>query len=212
MKTEYKKLVISPHIDDDVLGCGGILDKDTFILYCGVENRYTNGKISISIEDRLDEMEKVRKFLKFDFKLLDNKVNNYVLNDLIGEFEKVITGIEPDQVYIPYPSYNQDHRIVYDAALVALRHHDFNFFVKKVLVYEQPHVFLWDKNHNINGGFIPNYFIPININKKIKAYKYMKTQVRDFRSPEILKSMAKLRGSQSNCDYAEAFQILRWID
>ena len=40
----------------------------------------------------------------------------------------------------------------------------------------------------------------------------MKTQVRDFRSPEILKSMAKLRGSQSNCDYAEAFQILRWID
>ena len=80
MKTEYKKLVISPHIDDDVLGCGGILDKDTFILYCGVENRYTNGKISISIEDRLDEMEKVRKFLKFDFKLLDNKVNNYKLS------------------------------------------------------------------------------------------------------------------------------------
>ena len=38
MKNEYKKLVLSPHIDDDVLGCGGILDEDTFVVYCGVEN------------------------------------------------------------------------------------------------------------------------------------------------------------------------------
>ena len=40
----------------------------------------------------------------------------------------------------------------------------------------------------------------------------MKTQVRSFRSSENLKSMANLRGTQSNNEYAEAFQILRWID
>ena len=28
-----KKLIIAPHVDDDVLGCGGIIDKDTFVLY-----------------------------------------------------------------------------------------------------------------------------------------------------------------------------------
>tara|TARA_R100000008_G_scaffold64141_1_gene41254 strand:- start:3997 stop:4626 length:630 start_codon:yes stop_codon:yes gene_type:complete len=207
-----KKLVISPHIDDEVLGCGGILDKDTFVLYCGVENRYVNGDMSISVVTRINELKKVSKFLNFDFKLLDNKVNNFQLKDLIGEFEEVISRLKPKQIYIPYPSYNQDHRIVYEASLIATRPHDINFFVKKILVYEQPHVFFWDKTHNINGGFVPNYFIPIDVNKKIKAYELMKTQVRSFRSSENLKSMANLRGTQSNNEYAEAFQILRWID
>ena len=207
-----KKLVISPHIDDEVLGCGGILDKDTFVLYCGVENRYVNGDMSISVVTRINELKKVSKFLNFDFKLLDNKVNNFQLKDLIGEFEEVISRLKPQQIYIPYPSYNQDHRIVYEASLIATRPHDINFFVKKVLVYEQPHVFFWDKTHNINSGFVPNYFIPIDINKKIKAYELIKTQVRSFRSSENLKSMANLRGTQSNNEYAEAFQILRWVD
>ena len=207
-----RKLVLSPHIDDEVLGCGGILDEDTFVLYCGVENRYINGDMSISVVTRIEEFEKVSKFLKFDFKLLDNKVNNYQLKDLIGEFENTIAKVKPKQIYIPYPSYNQDHRIVYEAALIATRPHDINYFVKQILVYEQPHVFFWDKTHNINGSFIPNYFIPIDVDRKIKAYKLMKTQVRDFRSPDSLKSMATLRGTQGNCKYAEAFQIIRWVD
>ena len=62
-----RKLVLSPHIDDEVLGCGGILDEDTFVLYCGVENRYINGDMSISVVTRIQELEKVSKFLKFDF-------------------------------------------------------------------------------------------------------------------------------------------------
>ena len=35
-----KKLIISPHIDDEVLGCGGILDEDTFVLYCGMDEAH----------------------------------------------------------------------------------------------------------------------------------------------------------------------------
>jgi hypothetical protein len=40
----------------------------------------------------------------------------------------------------------------------------------------------------------------------------MKTQVRSFRSPEHLRAIGKLRGGQSNCENAEAFQILRWVE
>ena len=115
-------------------------------------------------------------------------------------------------MYIPYPSYNQDHRVVYEASLVALRPHDRNFFVKKVFTYEQPHVFLWDNSHQINGCFKPNYYKPIDIKRKIKAYELMETQVRTFRSSKMLESMAQLRGSQSNLEYAEAFQILRFVE
>ena len=200
-----KKLVIAPHIDDEVLGCGGILDKDTFVLYCGVENRSY-----VSREERIQEMEQMRKLLGFRYALLGNVVNNYRIQDLIPEFEKNISSIEPDQVFLPYPSYNQDHKAVYDAALIALRPHDQVFFVKKVLVYEQPHVFFWD--HNNDMIFQPNYFIPIDIEKKLKAYSMLKSQVRSFRSPEHLKALAILRGGQSNCRHAEAFKILRWVE
>ena len=40
----------------------------------------------------------------------------------------------------------------------------------------------------------------------------MASQVRTFRSPEMLKATALLRGGQSNCKYAEGFQIIRWVD
>jgi hypothetical protein len=65
----------------------------------------------------------------------------------------------------------------------------------------------WD-----DGNFKPNYFVSIDIEKKIKVYTLMKSQVRSFRSPDHLKAIAKLRGGQSNYEYAESFQILRWVE
>ncbi|MEK6945974.1 MAG: hypothetical protein AABX32_00035 [Nanoarchaeota archaeon] len=200
-----KKLIISPHIDDEVLGCGGILDKDTFVLHCGVEDRNY-----VPSSERIKEIEEVRKTAGFQMRLLKNEVNNYKIINLIPEFENILNELKPDMVLIPYPSYNQDHRAVYEAALTALRPHDINFFVKKVLVYEQEHVLFWD--HNNDGAFKPNYFISIDINKKLKLYSLLKSQVRSFRSPDHLRAMAEVRGGQSNCRHAEAFQILRWID
>lgn len=205
-----KKLIIAPHIDDDVLGCGGIIDSNTMVLYCGMdENHIPNRPDSF---DRLNEAKDVSKFLGNQYEILDNKVNYYTLQDLLSSFEYFIAEQKPEEIYIPHPSYNQDHRRVYEAVLTALRPHDKNFFVKKVLVYEQPHVFLWDYSDNINGAIKPNYFVPIDIERKIKAYKLMPTQVRSFRSSETLRSMAQLRGQQSNNEYSEAFQIIRWVD
>jgi LmbE family N-acetylglucosaminyl deacetylase len=205
-----KKLIIAPHIDDDVLGCGGIIDPDTFVLYCGMDEQHIPDRPNYNT--RLNEAIGVSEFLGNQYDVLNNKVNFYKLQPLLESFEKIISDQQPEEIFIPHPSYNQDHRIVYEAILAALRPHDKNFFVKRVLVYEQPHVFLWDYTDNINGSFKPNYFVPINIEKKIKAYNLMPTQVRNFRSPETLKSIAQLRGQQSNCKYAEAFQIIRWID
>ena len=203
-----RQLVISPHIDDDVLGCGGVINSETLTLYCGVDEFHI-----VTKEDRLKEADNVRDFYGNQYKILDNTiVNEYQVKDLIDKFQGVINDYQPDRIFIPYPSYNQDHRVVYEACLIALRPHDINFFVKKVLVYEQPHVFLWNNTHDMNGEFKPNYFQSIDIEKKITAYKLMKSQVRDFRNDEDLKSMAKLRGTQSNNEYAESFQILRWVD
>ena len=207
-----KKLIISPHIDDEVLGCGGILDEDTFVLYCGMDEAHIKHdwvRNRPSVENRLDELKSVVEVTKHSYDILHNKVNHYVIQDLIGSVEKSINDLKPLEIYIPHPSYNQDHRAVYEASLTALRPHDLNYFVKRVFVYEQPHVFFW--NHG-NSNFEPNYYVEIDILRKVELYELMKTQVRKFRSSEHVGAIAQLRGGQSGYDFAEAFQILRWVD
>ena len=204
-----KKLIIAPHIDDEILGCGGILDDTCHVVYCGFNESHIPDRPTM--QHRLKEAETVSKFLGFSYECLSNKINHYELPDLVESFETLINKYKPSEVYLPYPSYNQDHVTVYESALIALRPHDKNHFVDMVLMYEQPQVFLWDYTHNMQGSFKPNYFIPIDIEKKIEAYTLMASQVRSFRSPEILRSMAILRGKQCNHETAEAFQTIRVV-
>jgi len=201
-------LIISPHVDDEVLGCGGILNNHHFILHCGLAENQLHGKEFISRDFRINEFKKIEASAGCSSQLLDHPVNNYSCNSLIEDFEQVINKIKPDKIYLSNPSYNQDHKAAYDAALIALRPHDINFFVKKVLVYEQPQDF-W---HSGRSAFSPTYFVPIDIVKKINLYEKMNSQVRGHRSIEHLKTIAKLRGMQCNHDYAEAFEVLRWVE
>lgn len=203
------KMIISPHVDDEVLGCGGILDESVFVLHLGLSESQKHGNTSYTKEYRIKEFSLIKNETNLQSKLLNHPVNNYKESLLISDIEEAINCITPDEIYIPHPSYNQDHREVYNASLVALRPHDINFFVPRVFVYEQPHVFLWD---NGKKDFKPNYFKSIDIEKKIDLYHMLKSQVREFRSSDCIRSMAKLRGKQSNLEYAEAFEILRWVD
>jgi len=204
-----KKIIISPHIDDEVLGCGGIIDEDTLLVECGVDiSRDVPGWGTVTRESRLDELRAISNFTGAKYICLNNKVNYYDLHDMIGDFESIIQEHKPLEIYIPHPSYNQDHRQVYEAAFTALRPHDVNFMVKRVLVYEQMHVFLWDDN-----DFKPNFFQKIDIERKIELYTTcIESQVRDFRNPEMVRSLAILRGKQSGHDFAEACQVLRWVN
>ena len=207
---KLKDLIIAPHADDEVLGCGGILGKDSFVYYCGINESLVapDKEHRIGQTARLNEIKSVSDFLGFGWKCnMNTQVNHYKETEFIQELETLINEIRPDRVFIPFPSFNQDHRAVYNAALVSLRPHDKNFFVKKVLVYEQCHAITWeDKNFKVN------YFIPIDIERKIKAYQLHKSQVRPMRSSELVKAIARVRGGHINCEYAEAYLILRWVD
>lgn len=205
MNNQYDTLILAPHCDDEVLGCGGAIanryDKKVFVYYFGVEDYHV-----VTKEDRLKEVKSVSKFLNFDYFVSANKVNNYKESDLIEEITKIINKFKPLEIFIPNKSYNQDHVKIFDASIIALRPHDVNYFVPRVFVYEVDQYKSWGGN-----SWNPTYFEKIDINKKIDAYRLHKSQVRDMRPPESLKHYAATYGLSANCDYAESFGILRYI-
>lgn len=208
---DFKTLLIAPHIDDEVLGCFSAIAEDTFILYCGFDESHIQFdwvRDRPESAERLNELKRLSNEFGFQYEVLKNKVNHYEITKLLPDFEKYINQVKPLQIFLPVPSYNQDHRAVYEAALTALRPHDVNHFVKRVFMYEQVQD-LWNHNyHNFN----PTYFKKVDIENKIKAYKILASQVRSFRSPEMLENLAAVRGIQANVDYAEAFEVIRFIE
>jgi len=197
-----KNLIIAPHIDDEVLGCYSVLNVDTFVCYMGVENRSY-----VSAEERVREMESAVSELKFKWTLFNHTVNQYRCENMIAQMEELINLHKPERVYIPQFSYNQDHRAVYDAAMVALRHHDLNWFVNKVFVYEQPHSLSWPYT-----DFKANYYIGMDVAEKIRIYGLYKSQVRGHRSSAFIEAMARLRGEQAGLQYAEGFECIRFVE
>lgn len=230
-----KRLIIAPHVDDDVLGCGGILDETCVVFYCGVDDHHR-----VSAAERFKEARAVAAATGHMFwwpqvaattegpgmhmikdAFVDRggvayaeygtprRVNYYALPSLIRDLEHVLRTEEPDEVYIPESnSYNQDHQTVHTAAMIALRPHDEIPFVPRVLAYEQPHVLLWPVGQQPQV----NYFREIDIEEKIARYELMPSQVRDFRSQDAIAALAKLRGEAARVPFAEAFRIVRWVE
>lgn len=198
-------LLLSPHVDDEVLGAFSFLGADTHVVYCGVEDRP-----GTPASTRLRELESVARHLGFTWTLLDNVVNSYEVQRLISPIEERITAIRPSLLLLPaWNSYNQDHRTVFEAGTIASRLHDKIPWVTDVMVFEQPDVFL-----NPLSPVDFNVFRQVDIEAKLHAYQLYASQVRGHRSPELIRALAHIRGQQARLPFAEAFAVrrLRWRD
>jgi N-acetylglucosamine malate deacetylase 1 len=196
-----RNLILAPHIDDEALGCYSALNENSHVCYMGVENRSY-----VTAAERIKELNDAAHAKSFSWKIFENTVNSYNVSALIPLIEEQINTYKPEKVYVPHYSYNKDHQAVYDSAMIALRHHDKNWFVKHVFIYEQPHTILWPVK-----SFEPNFFIKIDIEDKIRTYQLYESQVREHRSAELIRTMAALRGKQANIDFAEAFNCIRFV-
>lgn len=197
-------LVISPHADDEVLGCASWLDANCTVFYCGVDDFHV-----VDRDERLREVEAVAARLGFEWSVGDFPVNRYAERflDLVLALERVIDEVRPDVLLLPSRSHNQDHRSVHEAGLIAIRHHDRNFFVPRVLAFEGPDNYLAE-----TWPFTPNYFRQLDVEQKIEANALHRSQLRGHRAPELLRTMAAHRGYQAKVDAAEAFMIVRWVE
>jgi LmbE family N-acetylglucosaminyl deacetylase len=219
-------LLIAPHPDDEVLGAGGTLakhskEKDEVYL-CIVTKAYTPDWSKEFIEGRRKEVLRANKvlgikrtfFLDFPTVKLDT-VPQKELNDSVS---KCVRDLEPDIVYIPHRGdVNHDHRLIFDAALVATRPPRPPpgplVSIRKVLCYETPSEtdFAAPLREMV---FVPNIYVDITktIGTKIRALGVYKSEIRKFphpRSTTLLWALARKRGAEAGMKAAEAFMLIR---
>jgi len=234
---DFKKqrlLVIAPHPDDEVIGCGGLIAKikdaggKVYVLFLTVGDTRDFTKEGLSTaKERIKEIEDVAKFLKYDDWDLAFEGNDYhlrldtlgqkALMDVIERDSKVaIEKVKPTIIAFTSPeSYNQDHRIAGFSAHASARPQPkgAKHFVETVLAYEEP-ADGWTTAKNPH----PNFFVELsedNLFAKTSAVNLYKSQARSapsVRSKETIEALVRLRGSQCGVSYAEGFTAYRIAD
>jgi LmbE family N-acetylglucosaminyl deacetylase len=197
-------LIFAPHMDDEVLGCGGILS-------------YPGGQQHVhfltSLHPTVQEASRIECELVADTNghtisydsFTTNRLHLEPIANIIATMEATIIWQLPTTVLLPYPDYNQDHRVVFEAGVTACRPHDKNHYVKNVLLYEMP----CTHHGSYAQPFRPDVLLPIDIEAKIELYGLYTSQVRAHRSFDSARALAGLRGNQCNRQFAEAYQVVR---
>ena len=223
-----KILVIAPHADDEVLGCGATMAKactngdEVFVLIC------TNASVGAPELFSAELIKQIRSeavtahrligvketfFLEFPAPALDQ----FPRYKMSNEISAIIKKIGADTVYIPHRGdCHKDHTIIHECAMVACRPLA-NCSVKHVYAYETLSETEWGE------PVAADFFVPVKyitftneeFQKKLDAMSCFKSQLYPFpasRSLEAIEALAKYRGCTVSAERAEAFEVLRDID
>ena len=227
MNYKEKVLVIAAHPDDEVLGCGGYLSKyknkkifKVIFIGEGTSCRYAKNDFDDTIDNEiLKRQGQSIKSLNFlgvkDYEYYNlpcGRLDSVDIIEINKIIEKEIRLFKPN-IILTHNSNdcNNDHRIINRSIMMASRPMISNKFLKKIIVFEIISSTEW----NFENQFSPNYFETLsekNLNDKIKAFNYYKSEIQKGHMPRTkdgIKTLAKYRGKIICSKYAEAFQIIR---
>ena len=229
MKKKKSVLIVAAHPDDEVLGCGGTIAKlsssgskiNILFLSNGEDSRKTSkSEMKKKILKRKNAAKLASKILgsnKPNFAdLSDNQLDSYPLIKIIKIIEKNIKKYKPSIIYTHFKNdLNIDHQIANRAVTTACRPQK-NSSVKSLFFFEVPSSTEW-RIDTKNKIFNPNWFEDITKtkNKKLLALKAYKSELRKWPHPRSFKGieyLARLRGAQVGCDFAESFYLAREVN
>lgn len=207
---DYKRvLVLAPHTDDGEFGCGGTIAK---LIDAGAEVHYVAfSSAEKSVPDGLP-CDILRNEVKQAVKELGLKQEHLIVKNFeVREFpahrqeilEELIVlkkSINPTLVLLPsLHDIHQDHLTI---AMEGLR----AFKTTTMLGYEVP----WN-NLSLNTTMFSKLELS-HVERKLAALRCYESQKdRTYAQSEYIRNLASVRGMQIGVQYAEVFEVIRWI-
>lgn len=217
-------LVVAPHADDELLGCGGAIlrhkrlgDRVDWLLVTCIPT--IHGEANDVALSREKEISEISSRLGFDathqLKFPTTELDQQPLSKLVERIGRVVNEVKPSIVYVPFPGdAHTDHGVVFSAAASCtkwFRHQS----ITSVRAYET----LSETNFGISpveNAFKPNMYIDIteHLQEKLDAMAVYNNETGPHpfpRSSDAISALACLRGSECGTEAAEAFMALREI-
>lgn len=209
VSTFNRILVLSPHTDDSELGCGATIHK--WILE-GKEIHYLAFSAAEESVPKAFPKEELRKeVINATATLGIPKQNVHVLKYPVRKFSEYRQNIlehliefrreiQPELILMPSQNdIHQDHQVISMEGIRA-------FKLNSILSYELP----WNNLNFRNDCF--SLIKENNLDAKYNSLRCYKTQRhRTYFNKEFIYALAKMRGVQYNTDFAECFELIRWV-
>lgn len=216
-------LVLEPHPDDLVIGCGGLVQKLSARgaeVHCLQMSEVPPAYRKIYDESgeyleyggdvRMREAERASRILGVSGRSIafghdwHHKLDSLPRGELIGALEESVRKSCPDLVLVPERSFNQDHIAVFEAFQAVMRPH---FYRGMVLAYET----------TMEREFEPNVLVPLDeeqVQRKLAACAAYETQLgtaNHLFSLETMELSMRYRGRLVYASAAEAFRLIRGL-
>ncbi len=206
---DKKILVLAPHTDDGELGCGAtivrFINEGASVYYAAFSTADESVPAEFPKNQLTIEVQAATQILGIPLKNLfvyNHQVRklNFVRQKILEQLIALKNELNPDIVFLPSSrDFHQDHQTITQEGIRA-----FKFCT--ILGYE----LIWN-----NLSFSTDCFINIGeeeLMKKIEALSAYQTQAsKAYMSPDFIKSLATIRGTQIGVKYAETFEVIRWI-
>lgn len=218
---ENRIMVIAPHIDDEILGCGGVLQRFTpenaMVVFVSerMQDKRFDGKEFVPYTGtvREEEMARVSEFIgytpiRLGFPL--HCLDTIPLETVIERLETLITEFNPGIIFAPTESHDIDHTIVWNAVQSIMRPHFWNGTVLRYYIWGVP------------SPMDTTVYIPLSKKEwktKAIAVSMYRTQVAPGDKVDLLYPYSSIStrlydmtaGRMIGIRYAEAFQPVRIV-
>jgi LmbE family N-acetylglucosaminyl deacetylase len=216
-------LIVAPHPDDEVLGCGGVIGRhvasgdDVYVVIVskGVADEFSPDLVEQARQEATmaNKVLGTKRVFLLDFPA--PRLDAVPTSSLAAALKNVVVNVQATTVYLPHHGdIHGDHKAVYWATLVATRPNG-DFFPARLLCYETLSETEWGAPIP-SDVFAPTVFVDVSqyLGVKLEAMKCYRSQLAPSpkaRSLASIEALARVRGSTIGVTAAEAFSLIREV-